>query len=190
MGRGQQCCKMAQNAQIIPTTNNLRPEMSTVLRQRHTGLGHEPAEVQYIPTPFISIKKAPQLVHAHCHYGGLVSSCVIPMFLSLLSLLPGPSLSVYLISCKTSSDIVTSAASKHQKVLFWPQNRVARQYEGTGTGLGLQASGLILEPPFPDRMPTVWLGLSKRSSSEQCYRPAHLTLLTCLLNLCKHSGII
>ena len=45
---------------------------------------------------------------------------------------------------RRSSDIVTSVAPKHQKVLFLSQKRGAMWYKGTETGFGLKALGFSL----------------------------------------------
>lgn len=51
-----------------------------------------------------------------------------------------------LVLTRNSSDIVTSVALKHQKVLFWPQNGGAMQCEETETGFGLKELGFSLGP--------------------------------------------
>lgn len=72
--------------------------------------------------------------------------------------------------------IVTPFAPKHHIVLFWPQNRVEMQCEGTEMGFGLQALDFSFGPTHHFLTVPQWLDLwvSPRSNN---YFPGHLMVL-------------
>lgn len=107
-----------------------------------------------------------------------------------------PLLSLILYLARNNSDIIISAAPKHQRMVSWHHNRGTMKY---GQELDLDSKSWFcdLGPPFPERHPIVTGSLSKSLSSEpkllHC-SPHKTTLgsqkLTYLGDLCQPSGII